>query len=154
MSSIPTFGVLFITLLIFIFSVVKIRKEKLSVKKYMALIVLPPILVAAGSDIYSVLSDLFYGHRVTFIDIRIFFLIIFYGLIIMFPALMFYAIHTLSLEKRFSPSKWKLFIWTGLLSGVSTLPYIRIVPWQFIFIPIITGSLSMMIVYLFSSRKK
>jgi len=154
MSSIPTFGVLFITLLIFIFSVVKIRKEKLSVKKYMALILLPPILVVVGSDIYSVLSDLFYGHRVTFIDIRIFFLIIFYGLIIMFPALMFYAIHTLSLEKRFSPSKWKLFIWTGLLSGVSTLPYIRIVPWQFIFIPIITGSLSMMIVYLFSSRKK
>ena len=154
MSNIPTFGVLSITLLIFIFSVVKIRKEKLSVKKYMALILLPPILVVVGSDIYNVFSDLFHGYRVTIIDIRMFFLIIIYGLIIMFPALMFYAIHTLSLEKRFSPSKWKLFIWTGLLGGVSTLPYIRIVPWQFIFIPIITGSLSMMIVYFVSNRKK
>ena len=154
MSNIPTFGVLSITLIIFIFSVVKIRKEKLSVKKYMALIVLPPILVAAVFVIFIIFKDLFNGHQVTSFNIELFFGIMFFGLIIMLPALMFYAIHTLSLEKKFPPSKWKLFIWTGLLGGVSSLPYLGILPWGYIAVSMIAGSMSMMIVYFFSNRKK
>jgi len=149
------FGVLVITLIIFIFSSLKIRNEKLSILKYSSLILLPSILLGIGAYIVSLYSYFFEVE-----DHRFFpslFIIVFpsiYGLILMLPALMFYAVHTLSLEKRFSPSKWKLFMWTGLLGGVSTLPYLTIVAFPFIAVPIITGSLSMMIVYFFSSRKK
>ena len=154
MSNMSLFGVLVITLIIFIFSVLKIRKEKLSVKKYIALILLPPILVGVGSYIIDFFQQLFAEIPQISVPYSMLLIIIFYGLILMLPALMFYAIHTLSLEKRFSPSKWKLFMWAGILGGVSSLPYLVIAPLSFIATPMITGSLSMMIVYFVSSRNK
>jgi len=148
------FGVLVLTLIIFIFSVMKVKKEKLSVKKYVALILLPPIFVGLGSYTIDFFKQLFSAMPQINLPFGMSLFIIFFGLILMLPSLMFYAIHTLSLEKRFSPSKWKLFMWAGLLGGVSTLPYLTIAPLSFIATPMITGSLSMMIVYFISSRSK
>jgi len=153
-SNLSLFGILVITLIIFIFSVLKIRKEKLSVKKYISLILLPPILVGVGSYIIDFFQQLFSEVPQISVPYSMLLIIIFYGLILMLPALMFYAVHTLSLEKRFSPSKWKLFMWAGILGGVSSLPYLVIAPLSFIATPMITGSLSMMIVYFVSSRNK
>jgi len=150
-SNLSLFGVLVITLIIFIFSVLKIRKEKLSVKKYISLILLPPILVGVGSYIIDFFQQLFSEVPQISVPYSMLLIIIFYGLILMLPALMFYAVHTLSLEKR---SKWKLFMWAGILGGVSSLPYLVIAPLSFIATPMITGSLSMMIVYFVSSRNK
>ena len=155
MSNISLFGVLVITLIIFIFSVMKVRKEKLSIGKFVSLVLLPSILVGIGAYVISLYSYFFEVEKYEYVPSP--FYILFpavYGLFLMLPALMFYAVHTLSLEKRFSPSKWKLFMWTGLLGGVSTLPYLTIVAFPFIAVPMITGSLSMMIVYFFSSRNK
>jgi hypothetical protein len=135
--------------------VLKIRNEKLSIGKFISLVLLPLLLVGVGSYVISLYSYFFglqkYGDM-PFLPF-IFFVAV-YGLILMLPALMFYAIHTLSLEKRFSPSKWKLFIWAGVLGGVSSLPYLTIAPLSFIAVPMITGSLAMMIVYFVSSRRK
>jgi len=155
MSNLSVFGVLVITLIIFIFSSLKIRNEKLSIGKFISLVILPSILVGIGAYIISLYSYFFEVENYKRIP-SIFYMLFpaVYGLIFMLPALMFYAVHTLSLEKRFSPSKWKLFIWAGVLGGVSTLPYLTIAPLSFIATPMITGSLSMMIVYFISSRSK
>ena len=135
-----------IFLIIFIFSSLKIRNEKLSIKKYVSLIFLPPVLVGIFIYIGNVYNHLPNPTVMLFIT--------FYGLIFMSPALMFYSVHTLSLEKKFAPSKWKLFMWAGLLGGLSTLPYLLIVPIEFIAVPIVTGSLAMMIVYYVSKRNE
>ena len=154
MSNMPFFGVLVITFIIFIFASLKIRNEKLSIWKFVGLILLPSTLVGVGGYIVSLYSYFF--ERVDYNFFPSPFIILFpaiYGLIIMLPSLMFYAVHTLSLEKKFFPSKWKLFMWAGLLGGVSSLPYLIIAPFEFILIPIITGSLAMMIVYFVSKKK-
>ena len=155
MSNLAFFGVLVITLIIFIFSSLKIRNEKLSIGKFASLVLLPSLLVGVGSYVISLYSYFSEVENYKYVPSPLYILFpAVYGLIIMLPALMLYAIHTLSLEKRFSPSKWKLFIWAGLLGGVSSLPYLTIAPLSFLAIPMITGSLSMMIVYFFSSRRK
>ena len=144
-----------IFLIIFIFSSLKIRNEKLSVLKYLGLIILPSILVGIAGSIISLYSYFFEVEDYkAFPSLLIIVFPSIYGLIIMSPALMFYSVYTLSLEKKFSPSKWKLFMWAGLLGGLSALPYLLVAPIEFIAVPIVTGSLAMMIVYYVSKRKK
>ena len=139
-----TIEAIVVFLIVFIFAALKIRNEKLSIKKYVSLIFLPPVLVSIYiGNVYNHLLNSTFMLSVTF-----------YGLIFMSPALMFYTVHTLSLEKKFSPSKWKLFIWAGLLGGLSALPYLLVAPIEFIAVPIVTGSLAMMIVYYASNKKK
>jgi len=147
-------GILVLTFVIFIFASLKIHNEKLSIWKFISLVLLPSTLVGVGGYIVSLYSYFFEVRDYNFFPSP--FIILFpaiYGLIIMLPALMFYAVHTLSLEKKFSPSKWKLFMWAGLLGGVSALPYLLTAPFGFILVPIITGSLAMMIVYFVSKKK-
>ena len=133
------------------FSVLKIRKERLSLFNYIALMVLPSTLVGIFGYMVSLYS---YFFEVEYEKILPSFYIIvlptIYGLMLMLPSLMLYAVIILSLEKRFSPPAWKLFLWTGLVAGLSALPYGFIGELKFLFLPIITGTLSMMIVYYFS----
>ena len=136
------------------FSVLKIRKERLSLFNYIALMVLPSTLVGVFGYMVSLYS---YFFEVEYEKIfPSFYIIVFpaiYGLMLMLPSLMLYAVIILSLEKRFSPPAWKLFLWTGLVAGLSALPYGLIGELTFLFFPIITGMLSMMIVYYFNRRE-
>ncbi len=145
MSIMTLIGVLIITLIIFIFSSIKIHNEKLSLKKFWALVWLPSFLLGIGSYIDIAIET----HSMSS-GISRMLLIFIYGFIVMLPSLMLYAVHILSLEKRFSLPAWKLFLWTGLVAGLSALPYGLIGELKFLFFPIITGMLSMMIVYYFS----
>ena len=155
MNNMSFFGVLLLFFIIFIFSSLKIRNEKLSVLKYLGLIILPSILVGIAAYIISLYSYFFAVEDYkAFPSLLIILFPSIYGLIMMSPALMFYSVHTLSLEKKFSPSKWKLFMWAGLLGGLSALPYLLVAPIEFIVIPIVTGSLAMMIVYYVSKRNE
>jgi len=147
-------GIVLITFIIFIFSIMKIKREKLSVKKYIALILLPSILLGVGSYVVDFFIQLFSEeHEVASLGVSMMLPIIIYGLILMLPALMFYAIHSLSVEKKFSPPAWKLFLWTGMIAGISALPY-ALMSMKFIIIPIVMGSLSMIIVYYVSKKFK
>ena len=154
MSNMFTVGVIVTVFIVLIFSSLKIRKEKLSIGKFVSLVLLPSTLVGVGGYIIGLYSYFFETVDYNFFPSP--FIILFpaiYGLIIMLPALMFYAVHTLSLEKKFSQSKWKLFMWAGFFGGVSSLPYLIIAPFEFILVPMITGSLAMMIVYFVSKKK-
>ena len=152
MSMLPLIGVIIVTLFIFIFAGRKIHNEKLSLKKFWALVFLPSILVGLFSYIqqaylcFSTIEGYAYLSNFSFL-----FSVMFYGLIVMLPSLILYAVHILSLEKRFSPPAWKLFLWTALVAGLSALPYdLMLGRWNFSWIAIVTGTLSMMIVYYFS----
>jgi fluoride ion exporter CrcB/FEX len=148
-------GWIVLFIIIIISTSLKICNEKLSILKYVSLILLPSILVGIGAYILSLYSYFFGGIQYkNFPSLIVMALPAIYGLIIMLPSLMLYAVHTLSLEKNFSLSKWKLFMWAGFLGGVSTLPYLSIMPFEFIMIPIVTGSLAMMIVYYISKRRE
>ena len=155
MSNLAISGILVLTLMIFIFASLKIRNEKLSIGKFVGLVLLPSILVGVGGYMIGLYSYFFeVEHYKSFPSPFFIFFPAIYGLIMMLPSLMLYAVLTLSLEKKFSPSKWKLFIWAGVLGGVSTLPYLIVAPFEFIVVPMITGSLAMMIVYFVSRRRK
>ena len=146
MSMLPLLGVLTVTLFIFIFAGRKIHNEKLSLKEFWALVFLPSILL----NVFSYIEMVFHTHNLIsgFSSI---FVISIVSFIVMLPALILYAVLILSLEKRFSPPAWKLFLWTGVVAGLSALPYdLMFGKWNFSWIAIVTGTLSMMIVYYFS----
>ena len=155
MSNIFAFGVIVAIFIVLIFASLKIRKEKLSIGKFVGLVLLPSTLMGIFMYIVALYSYFFKVEDYKFFpSISYIFFPAIYGLIMMLPSLMFYAVNILSLEKKFSPSKWKLFIWAGLLGGVSASPYLIILPLEFLLLPIITGSLAMMIVYFISQLKK
>ena len=152
MSNIYAFSILVASFSIFIFSSIKISNERLSVFKYISLIVLPSTLVGIFGYVISLYSYFFeVEYDKFFPSLYIIILPTIYGLILMLPSLMLYAVYTLSLEKRFSPPAWKLFLWTGLIAGLSALPYdLMMGKWIFSWIAIVTGTLSMIIVYFVS----
>jgi len=146
MSMLPLIGVIIVTLFIFIFAGRKIHNEKLSLKKFWALVFLPSILLG----VFSYIEMVFRTHNLIS-GFSSLFVISIVGFIVMLPALILYAVLILSLEKRFSPPAWKLFLWTALVAGLSALPYdLMLGRWNFSWIAIVTGTLSMMIVYYFS----
>ena len=139
MHNLPLYGIYLGTFILFIFSTIKIRKEQLSVGKYLALVFLPTFLFSLWMSRNSM---------------QMIFLPMIYGTVLMLPSLLLYAITILLLEKKFSPPAWKLSIWTGLVAGLSALPYG--IAWHlgFLLVPIITGTLSMVIISFFSGKKK
>ena len=122
MSNVFTFVWIVAFFGILTFSVLKIRKEKLSLFKYIALMVLPSTLVGVFWHVISIYSYFFEREYEQILPSPyIIVLPAIYGLMLMLPSLMLYAVLILSLEKRFSPPAWKLFLWTGLVAGLSAL---------------------------------
>jgi len=147
--------ILLMSIIALIFAYFKIRKENLSVKKFISLILLAPLLTSISlymlkiPPYFSDIEEFKYFNFLLQVLLAVVLL-----LMLMLPSLILYSLYTLSLEKKFSLSKLRLSILAGLIGGISASPYLIIMPLRFIFFPIIIGSLSVMIVYFISSRIK
>lgn len=142
-------SILVVFIAIFIFAASKIHNEQLSMKKFLVLVLLPPILVGIWVGIHQLYT---YPDKLQGAIVHSLFMIV-AGFITMLPSLMLYAVFTLSLEKKFSLSSWKLFIVAGALGGVSASPYLISSKLDFLIVPIVSATLSMIIVYFYTKRK-